>query len=71
MEPATWNLTDAAPACSSCVITLSYTAGVKPVGRKYIPNAIDILLTKMNRHDFSKDDIAVAPCNTERGSNAA
>src|SRR4030095_10591761 len=45
-----------APACSSCLTTLSYTAGVKPVGRKYIPNAIDTLLTKMNRHDFSKDD---------------
>jgi hypothetical protein len=25
----------------------------------------------MNRHDFSKDDTAMAPSNTERGSNAA
>src|SRR6185436_8216260 len=45
-----------APASSSCLSTLSYTAAVKPVGRKYIPNAIDTLLTKMNRHDFSNDD---------------
>jgi hypothetical protein len=38
---------------------LSYTAGVKPVGRKYIPNAIDTLLTKMNRQDFSQDDTRI------------
>ena len=58
---AQWNrrpgtLPKPAPASSSCLITLSYAAGVKPVGRKYIPNAIDALLTKMNRHNFSKDD---------------
>src|SRR4030095_16864325 len=59
-----WNLRPGtlpkpAPACSSCLSTSSYTAGAKPVGRKYIPNAIDTLLTKMSRHDFSKDDTRI------------
>src|ERR1041385_4591963 len=64
---AQWNrrpgtLPKPAPACSSCFSTSSFTAGVKPVGRKYKPNAIDILLTKMNRHDCSRDHKRVRVC---------
>src|ERR1051325_3376211 len=64
---AQWNrrpgtLPKPAPACSSCLSTSSYTAGIKPVGRKYKPNAIDTLLTKMKRHDCSRDHKRIRVC---------